>query len=348
MDGIDSAQMQDVTISNLENRSPLASCACGNYSGPHDGGNPGSKEREGSMNTDTTGISIIDGDLSVMEANSVHGLTSWYGDAVGVHLMEDAILDFDDDGSIDIYGLFAASKTTQDVYDNAIEIGKSPYPNNFERCNVSKAESATIINNDEFKDDCTLTDFPQKQLPEECNDKCDAFSVSLTNKYHDGDNVCLTYDIERKWGHGACKKSVKYIVLGVCDNDKPIKRARDLTGLIESIEPQGIYAWGTKINDRLMGIRVDIPVNVYESFTICLHDVFNIDDEYSSRVAIKRGKYRYLCDEDWVVGLPCVDEDKFQNGQYGNSGFNRWYNYRGRHRKWWMKQSQDQILMRVY
>ena len=46
MDGIDNARMSNTEMRNLENRSPLASCACGNYSGPYDGGNSGSKERE--------------------------------------------------------------------------------------------------------------------------------------------------------------------------------------------------------------------------------------------------------------------------------------------------------------
>ena len=162
MDGIQNASMRNVSFDNFENISPLASFACGNYTGPHDGGTPGTKEREGFMSPDTRGISIIDTDLEVAGDNFIANIISWYGDAVGIDVMIHAILDFDFDTTMAISALSAATKVTQEFYEYLIEIGKSPFPNNFKVCNISRDNKSVIINGDVVgleKDDCILPQF---------------------------------------------------------------------------------------------------------------------------------------------------------------------------------------------
>ena len=66
MDGIEDAVIVGLTVSNLVNESPLVSSACGSYSGPHDGGAPGTIEDAGGMGTDLRGIVMAGGDALII------------------------------------------------------------------------------------------------------------------------------------------------------------------------------------------------------------------------------------------------------------------------------------------
>ena len=147
MDLIENAAITNVKIKDLINDSPLASCACGNYSGPHDGGNPQTRERQGSMSTDMRGISVTGGDVLVDgKKNVIKNLVSSFGDVAGFDLMEDSILEFEEDSEIRIRRLTSADKVDQDLYKMLIRINKTPYPNNFERCFINAQDDSIVIN----------------------------------------------------------------------------------------------------------------------------------------------------------------------------------------------------------
>merc|ERR1712113_686296 len=60
-------------------------------------------------------------------------------------------------------------------------------------------------------------------------------------------------------------------------------------------------------------------------FEICLRDVFinyRYNIEFSNTVRFRRGYDKYICNNNWIKGLPCIDDSKFFHGAYDYSGFN--------------------------
>ena len=147
MDLIENAAMTNIKIKDLTNDSPLASCACGNYSGPHDGGNPSGRERQGTMHTDNRGISITGGDLIIDGTmNMIKNLVSSNGDVAGFDLMEDSILEFQDDSEIKIRDLSSGAEIDGDTFRMLETNNKTPYPNNFEMCFINAQDESVVIN----------------------------------------------------------------------------------------------------------------------------------------------------------------------------------------------------------
>merc|ERR1712241_1362973 len=136
IDGIEDAAIHGLTISDLVNESPLVSSTCGSYEGPHDGGSPGQEMDEGGMGTDVRGLLISRGDVQIGAANTISVLESLYGDVVGIDIINEAIVDFDDESDIFVNDLISASALTSEQYTNLVEKNKTPYPNNFGTCTI--------------------------------------------------------------------------------------------------------------------------------------------------------------------------------------------------------------------
>merc|ERR1712130_302834 len=146
LDGIEDSTLSDVTVKNLVNRSPLVSNACGSYEGPHDGGSPGSEEKEGGMATDVRGIAITDGDINLIGSNNqIIRLESFYGDTIGLDLMGEALFEFDIGSNIYIRRIKSASKLKRSEYETLVDQNKTPYPNNFGLCTINIEDEAVVI-----------------------------------------------------------------------------------------------------------------------------------------------------------------------------------------------------------
>ena len=136
--------IENVTISNLQidrliNESPLSSFACSNYTGSHDGGNPNQFELEGSMSTDIKGIAVYGSNILFTDNQNsrIRQLISNNGDVVGIHIMSDSQVIFDDDSSIiNIERLITGASITNEILLQLQDLNKTPYPNNFFSCNI--------------------------------------------------------------------------------------------------------------------------------------------------------------------------------------------------------------------
>ena len=147
LDLIEDVKMKNIKIRNLTNLSPLASCACANYSGPHDGGNPGTRERQGSMGTDMRGISMFGGDAFVEgKNNAIQNLQSHFGDAAGIDLMGDAVLEYAQNSSLKIRKIISAVGMNEHLLTNLLSMNKSPYPNNFAMHYINVQDDSQVIN----------------------------------------------------------------------------------------------------------------------------------------------------------------------------------------------------------
>ncbi len=145
IDGVEAVQIIDLKIHDLVNESPLVSCACGSYEGPHDGGSPGQEEDEGGMGTDIRGIAISRGDAEIIGTKSkIAKLNSYYGDTTGLDLMDGTIIDFDIGSDITIKNLKSASKLSQAQYQSLVDQGKTPYPNNFDLCTINIEDASSV------------------------------------------------------------------------------------------------------------------------------------------------------------------------------------------------------------
>merc|ERR1719410_1007149 len=147
IDGIEDAKISDLTISDLVNESPLVSSTCGRYEGPHDGGSPGQEDNEGGMGTDVRGLLISRGDVQIIGASNINGLESHFGDVVGIDIINEAIVDFDDQSNIFVNDLISASALTSAQYVKLVERNKTPYPNNFGTCTI-EIESGSRLTGD--------------------------------------------------------------------------------------------------------------------------------------------------------------------------------------------------------
>ena len=143
LDGIEDVKINNLSIYNLFNESPLGSHACGAYKGPADGGQPAQLEREGYMGTDIRGISAIDGGVIEFSGHcSMNSFVSSFGDVIGIHLMDNAQLWIDDgvNTNVSFDNFECGANISIDLYMQLVNNGDGIYPNNFYECNI-KAES---------------------------------------------------------------------------------------------------------------------------------------------------------------------------------------------------------------
>ena len=156
MDGIEDALIIGLSVSNLTNESPLVSSACGSYEGPHDGGLSGTIDEEGGMGADLRGMSIAGGDVLILGTNTIQSLDSFYGDAIGLDLIDNVVFEFDTGSDIVISDIVSASMLNESEYSDLEEEGKTPYPNNFDLCTVKYDDEAEVFG--DVPDDKTVTD----------------------------------------------------------------------------------------------------------------------------------------------------------------------------------------------
>ena len=155
MDGIEDAIIVDLSVSNLTNESPLVCAACGSYEGPHDGG-LGVIDTEGTMGTDMRGISVTGGDVHFLGKNLIESLNSFYGDTVGLDLIEDAVLEFDTGSDVIINDIVSGSMLTREQFDELQANDETPYPNNFDLCTVKYDDWAEVTG--DVPEDKVVTD----------------------------------------------------------------------------------------------------------------------------------------------------------------------------------------------
>ena len=124
MDGIEGVYIEDLTVSDLSNESPPLSDACRSYPKAHASGCPGGEEREGEEDedgeligkgTDLRGVSVAGGDVVVSGKNRIRSLKSKNGDAIGLDLIGDAILEFADESDVKVSGVYSAADVKVDV-----------------------------------------------------------------------------------------------------------------------------------------------------------------------------------------------------------------------------------------
>merc|ERR1712174_83867 len=162
--------------------------------------------------------------------------------------------------------------------------------------------------------------------------------MGVDDYYYEDDAICITYDVNRISDGYYCYKSIKWMVLGVCDGDNDGNNGcngNDLNGLIRSFEVKSwgdtdydesmddsddsmsdsgdrrrLYdrkyskkAYGTK-SDSIYGIRIDLEISDAVTFEVCLENVFKDDIEFSNNVRFRRGYNKYICNNEWVIGLP--------------------------------------------
>ena len=59
----------------------------------------------------------------------------------------------------------------------------------------------------------------------------------------------------------------------------------------------------------IYGIRIDLEISDSVTFEVCLENVFKDNIEFSNNVQFRRGYNKYICNNEWVIGLPCLDEN---------------------------------------
>merc|ERR1712228_579641 len=166
--------------------------------------------------------------------------------------------------------------------------------------------------------------------PNQCDDRCDSLNVTVTgyqeiagNEY---DVLCIDYKVQKLFDDGACDRTVKSFILYECSGS-PKNDKNDMSGLIESCETtSGSAKSGSKFCAGNKNGIVIKPKDQSFDFKLCLRNVF--DDSYNfvnkvklnTKVGIVRENF--LCSADYLSGLPCFDVNKFNSGDYDNSGFN--------------------------
>eukprot|EP01083_Nonionella_stella_P170654 581272_1 len=318
MDGIENAQIRNIDITHLENTSPFVWYSCGN-------------DETGSlaMSSDSRALSVTDSDLNVFGMNHITDISSWNGNAIGIDLMEYASVD--DDGSVlYIDGISAATKLSSTQYEQQL------LDIELHACNISIDDTSHVIvneNTDSLEhNDCEVVTVSSNNVeyPNVCDDRCDAFSVLLSDRQYIADSVCLTYHVERLHETGFCRHNMQYIVLLLCDEDvydtNTTCGVDDLNGIIEAVydaNGKTLHSWATTVMKRV-GIRVNLAVKEQDEFTICLRDVWrNSVNDISHTISMKRGRTTFICNEEYVMGLPCIHPYKFEGGAYSFTGFNR-------------------------
>ena len=174
----------------------------------------------------------------------------------------------------------------------------------------------------------------------------------------------IEYNVERLFSSGGhCTEPIKFLILALCEEDHIAYGGsagadeHDLNGLIcgfemiskdgkepESdssgssssrrrlIEKADRYSddvWGVK-SSGVYGIRINQRIEWEMRFRLCLKDVFM--NRISDRVQFRRGQTKFMCTDQWVLGLPCLDRTRFVHGAYGpavNGPDWEWMNKKG-------------------
>merc|ERR1712087_169616 len=138
LDDIEDVEIDRLSITRLSNESPISSYACGSYEGPHDGGSRGGVEMEGSMGTDTVAFSMYSGSADFIGYNSIESIYSDFGSSMGMWLMDDAHVEFEDDAQLDMTAntILSGQSLTEPTFRKLMADNKYPYPNNFFECNI--------------------------------------------------------------------------------------------------------------------------------------------------------------------------------------------------------------------
>ena len=142
VDGIENAVFRDICINDLTNKGPLASEACGNYSSADNGGNLSQLPNEGNMQTDIRGISIIGSDVIMSDKNKIKDLVSFYGDVIGVDILEDSNVLLYKKPTIN--KLSGGDKITKKILSQLTAKDLTPFPNNFDTCQWRISPNATV------------------------------------------------------------------------------------------------------------------------------------------------------------------------------------------------------------
>ena len=140
-----------------------------------------------------------------------------------------------------------------------------------------------------------------------------------------------------------CFEPIKFLVLGVCDDDSGLN-VDNLSDLICGFDVLSIDGMehdddmdsdsdGDSDDDSdsstssgrnrrrlspeilsvrsngMVGIRINQRIDEQMTFRLCLDDVFL--STFSDRVQIRRGNSKYLCSEQWLDGMPCLNQSAF-------------------------------------
>ena len=106
-------------MSDLSNESPPLSDACRSYVKAHCSGCPGQEEGDGEEDengeligkgTDLRAVSVAGGDVYISGMNTIDSLNSSNGDVIGLDLIGDGILEFDDESDITVNNLRSAAE----------------------------------------------------------------------------------------------------------------------------------------------------------------------------------------------------------------------------------------------
>jgi len=145
----------------------------------------------------------------------------------------------------------------------------------------------------------------------------------------DGDEydvLCIDYKVQKLFDYGQCDRTLKKFILNKCSGG-PKNDKKDMTGLIESCETtSGQSKSGKKFCvGNKKGITIK-PKDQNFDFKLCLRNVFDDNYDFGDKVKFKTKvgsvKDNFLCSADYLSGLPCFDSNKFNSGDYDNSGFN--------------------------
>lgn len=143
---------------------------------------------------------------------------------------------------------------------------------------------------------------------------------------NDYDVLCINYKVEKQFDDGACDRTLKNILLNKCSQGIATVK-KDWTGLIESCQTtSGTAKSGSQLcQGRKYGVNIKASDPSFD-FQLCLRDVFDSDYYFGNKIKFKTKigtlKDNFVCTEDELSGLPCLDADKFNSGDYDNSGFN--------------------------
>jgi len=140
--------------------------------------------------------------------------------------------------------------------------------------------------------------------------------------------LCIDYKVEQLFSDGDCDRSLRSFLLNKCPQGIKTKK-KDWAGLIESCETtSGTAKSGSKFcagNGKGITFK-QIKGESNFNFKLCLRNVFEDDVTFADKIKFKTKqgavKENFFCEEDYLSGLPCLDSDEFNSGDYDNFGFN--------------------------
>ena len=135
--------MSNIIIDSKEEKhTTLIFIVCGNYTSSFDGGSIFQLDGEGNMQTDVRGISVFDCDVKLLGNVVIDSLTSYYGDVIGVDLLDENTIQRKADPNVT--NLAAGTKVTSALYAQLQAEGLTPNPNKFDVIKF-RISDATVI-----------------------------------------------------------------------------------------------------------------------------------------------------------------------------------------------------------